>query len=51
MMKNHKSSAFLYFPHNFTEDIINYTGENRINYNLSSSVYVHYAKDSEWNFL
>jgi len=47
MMQNHQGLAFLYFPHNFTEDIINYTGENYTNYNFDSPLYVHYAKDSE----
>lgn len=47
MMKHYKSIAFLYFPHNYTRDLINYVGEDRSNYNFESPVYVDIDKDSE----
>lgn len=50
MVKHYDSIAFLYFPQNYTRDLINYVGEDRSNYNLElpgHQVYVHIVKDSK----
>lgn len=49
MVENYKSLAFLYFPQNYTKDLMLYVGENRENYDFGSSIHIYLARDSKYS--
>lgn len=51
IVENKNRLVFLHFSKKFTENLKNYIGDNRRDYDLESSMFVNIDKNSMYNFL